>query len=71
MLDKEKIKQAVFDSIKQIDIKPKEAFTAFYQILTGKPFGLKAADLVLELTINKVIKIINEKTSKRSENSHR
>ena len=63
--DKEKIKQAVFDSIKQIDIKPKEAFTAFYQILTGKPFGLKAADLVLELTINKVIKIINEKTSDR------
>lgn len=63
--NKEQIQQAVFDSIKKTDINSKEAFTAFYQTLTNKPFGPKAADLILELTIKKVIKIINEKISDR------
>lgn len=63
--DKEQIQQAVFDSIKLSDIKSKEAFAAFYQILTNKPFGPKAADLILKLTVKKVIEIINEKNSDR------
>jgi len=63
--DKEQIQQAVFDSIKLSGIKPREAFAVFYQTLTNKPFGPKAADLILELTIKKVIKIINEKNFNR------
>jgi lysyl-tRNA synthetase class 1 len=64
--DKEQIQQAVFDSIKLSNIQPKEAFGAFYQTLIGKPFGPKAADLILELTVKKAIKIINEKNSNRN-----
>lgn len=47
--NKEEIQQAVFDSIKKVGIKPREAFTAFYQALTGKPFGPKAGDLMISL----------------------
>jgi lysyl-tRNA synthetase, class I len=63
--DKEQVQQVIFDSIKQTNIKSREAFGSFYQTLIEKPFGPKAADLVLELTIKNVIKIINEKTSNR------
>jgi len=56
---KEDIKHAVFSAIKENNIKPKEAFTAFYQTLIGKPFGPKAIDLILQLGLNKVKNIID------------
>lgn len=56
--NKDEIQQAVFNSIKQTGIKPKEAFTAFYQALTGKDFGPKAADLIMSLSVPKVINFI-------------
>lgn len=53
---RDKIQEVIFSSIKEVGIKPKEAFGAFYHILTGKPFGPKAADLIVDMGIKKVIK---------------
>ena len=39
--DRVQIQQAVFDSIRLINIKPKEAFEIFYQKLINKSFGMK------------------------------
>jgi len=64
--NKEEIQKAIFNSIKEVNIIPKEAFTAFYHALTNKSFGPKAADLIIELTIKQVIdKIKNEKNFDR------
>ena len=53
-------KLIVIQSIKQINIQPKEAFTAFYNTLTGKSFGPKAGDLIKQLGVEKVINLINK-----------
>ena len=54
--------QKVFvDSIAKTKIQPKEAFTAFYQTLTGKSFGPKATDLIKQLGVQKVTDIITDK----------
>src|SRR3989344_3633748 len=45
----------IFDSIKEINIQPREAFTAFYQTLIGKSYGPKATDLIKQLGVNKVV----------------
>lgn len=50
------IQQTIFNTIKETGINPKEAFSAFYQTLTGKPFGPKAGDLVLQLGTSNAIK---------------
>ncbi|KKP87350.1 MAG: Lysine-tRNA ligase [Candidatus Roizmanbacteria bacterium GW2011_GWA2_35_8] len=50
---------AIFESIKQVGIQPKQAFAAFYFSLTGKPYGPKAGDLIKNLGINKVIKLLS------------
>ncbi|MFH0979581.1 MAG: lysine--tRNA ligase [Candidatus Roizmanbacteria bacterium] len=57
--EKEDIQHVVFSAIKETNIKPKDAFTAFYQKLINKPFGPKAADLILQLGLNKVKNIID------------
>jgi lysyl-tRNA synthetase class 1 len=57
------IQDAVFSSIKETGLKPREAFTAFYQTLTGKPYGSKAGDLVNELGVDKVIELLNKKNT--------
>ncbi len=68
--DKLAAQEAVFTAIKQAGIKPREAFTAFYQTLTGKPYGAKAGDLIDELGIDKTIKLLDEsKTDKKVENT--
>ncbi|MBI4226536.1 lysine--tRNA ligase, partial [Candidatus Roizmanbacteria bacterium] len=54
------IQKVIFDSIKQSDLDPKSAFQAFYLVLTGKPFGPKAADLILEIGVEKVVKKLKE-----------
>jgi len=59
MEDKDSVQNAIFVSIKESAINPKEAFTAFYQTLINKPFGPKAADLIQEFGIEKVIKLLN------------
>jgi lysyl-tRNA synthetase class 1 len=63
--EKEDIQQTIFNSIKESEIKPKDAFIAFYQTLTGKPFGPKAVDLILELTVKQTITKMNEKNLNR------
>ncbi len=52
--------QAVFDSIKQANIQPREAFAVFYNTLIGKPFGPKAGDVIKQLGVNKVIELITK-----------
>jgi len=50
----------VFQSIKQTNIQPKEAFAAFYVTLIGKPFGPRASDLIKQLGVGKIIDLINK-----------
>lgn len=57
--DKNVVQNAISISIKESKINPKEAFTAFYQTLINKPFGPKAVDLIQELGIEKIIKLLN------------
>ncbi len=58
--NKDELQQTVFNSIKQTDIKPKEAFMAFYQTLLGKPYGQKAGDLIASLGVKAVIGKLGE-----------
>ncbi|MBI4008644.1 lysine--tRNA ligase [Candidatus Roizmanbacteria bacterium] len=53
---REQIQKVIFDSVKQSGLKPKEAFKAFYQALTGNDFGPKASDLVLEIGLENAMK---------------
>ena len=48
-------KKVIFDSINQVSIQPREAFTAFYLVLTGKSAGPKAGDLINQLGVENVI----------------
>lgn len=54
-MTKENIQENVFNTLKKGGYKPKDVFRAFYQILTGKDFGPKAADLIMEIGIKKAI----------------
>ncbi len=54
--DRESVQNAVFDTMKQMELKPKNVFSAFYHTLTGKQYGPKAADLILEQGVTEVIK---------------
>jgi len=53
---REQIQQIVFDVLKQGNFKAKEAFQGFYQVLTGQDSGPKAADLILNFGIEKIVK---------------
>lgn len=69
--DKVEVQKAIFDTIKETSINPKEAFTAFYQALTGKPYGPKAVDLINQLGIKRVIKLLTEdKEVKKATTTH-
>jgi len=57
--DRVQIQQAVSDSIRLINIKPKEAFEIFYQKLINKSFGPKATDLIQQLGVEQVIELLN------------
>lgn len=68
--NRDSIQDAVFNSIKLSLVKPKEAFGFLYGALTGKQFGPKIADLILELGIQTVIdklKNIQTKTNAPSQ----
>ncbi|MFA6017296.1 MAG: lysine--tRNA ligase [Patescibacteria group bacterium] len=56
--DKEQIQKIVFDGIKSNEIKPKEAFEVIYQTLTGKSFGPKIGDLIINMGFDKAMILI-------------
>lgn len=58
--DRDQIQEIVFDTLKKSSVKPKEAFSGFYQIIIGREFGPKAADIILEFGIDKIIKRLKE-----------
>ena len=57
------VQTTVFDAMKEADIKPREAFTAFYQSLTGKPFGPKAGELIMNLGLKQTISQLTASSS--------
>jgi len=65
--DKQQIQQLIFDAIKETNVKPKEAFHAFYNALTGKPYGPKAGDLIKQLGVEKVVGLINKSEKTKEE----
>ena len=56
--NKEQIQQTIFESIKSSGIKPKEAFGVIYQTLTGKSFGPKIGELVLNIGFDKSLSLL-------------
>ncbi|MFA5136322.1 MAG: lysine--tRNA ligase [Patescibacteria group bacterium] len=57
--DRESIQDTVFETMKSLQLKPKDVFSAFYQVLTGKQFGPKAADLIVEIGLSNVVAKLN------------
>lgn len=53
--DRDAVQSAVFDTMKILNVKARDVFSSFYLTLTGKKFGPKAADLILETGIDKTI----------------
>ncbi len=53
------VNKVIIESIKQTSIQPKEAFIIFYQKLINKSFGPKAIDLIRELGVEKIIKLLS------------
>src|SRR3989344_3955129 len=52
---REDLQQIVFDTLKRNSFQAKEVFSAFYKALLGREHGPKAADLILEFGIDKVV----------------
>lgn len=60
--DREEIQQMVFNILKDNNLKAREVFKAFYKILTGKEYGPKASDIILEFGVDTVIEHIQQVT---------
>ncbi len=58
--DRDSIQDTVFSILKAKHYKPRDVFPAFYQLLTGKESGPKAADVILGMGITEVMKKLNE-----------
>jgi len=58
--DRDELQELVFSTIKKTGVKPREVFKAFYMILIGKEFGPKAADIILDVSIEKTKKILTD-----------
>lgn len=58
--NRDKLQQAIYGTLKAGNYSAKEVFPAFYQVTIGKEFGPKAADLILLLGVDKVIKRLQE-----------
>lgn len=52
---REELQNSIFSILKENNLKPKEAFQGFYQVLAGKDYGPKAPDLILQQGIDAVI----------------
>lgn len=49
---KENIQNIIFTILKEQDFKPKDVFQGFYQVLIGKDFGPKAAELIMSIGLD-------------------
>lgn len=58
--DRDTIQDIVFAVLKKGSYKASEVFPVFYNVLTGQDSGPKAADLILDLGISKVIKTLKK-----------
>lgn len=58
--DRDEIQEIVFSTIKKGDYNPKESFKALYLTLTGKEFGPKIADLILNMGVANVLTSIQK-----------
>lgn len=56
--DKDQIQKTVFEAIKSVGIKPKEAFGVIYQTLIGKSFGPKIGELILNVGFDKLLSLL-------------
>lgn len=61
--NRDQITDMIFGSLKEHDLKPRDVFSAFYQILIGRSAGPKAADLIIEFGIDRVVTRIEEVVS--------
>ncbi len=55
---REELQVVIFDILKKNNLKPKQVFQGFYQLLINRDFGPKAADIVLEYGIEKTAELI-------------
>ena len=62
--DRESIQNVVFATAL---VKPKDVFGLLYQILTGKQFGPKIADLILELGVNTTAKKLTDSIKQKDQ----
>jgi len=54
--DKEAVQNTVFETLKENNLKPKNVFSGFYQLLIGRDFGPKAADVLIDFGLDNFIK---------------
>lgn len=54
--DRDTIQNVIFDVLKKGRYQASEIFPAFYQVLTGQLSGPKAADLIIDIGLNRVVK---------------
>lgn len=57
--DKDEIQKIIFECINSEGIKPKEAFEIIYQTLTGKSFGPKIGELILNIGFDKSLLLMS------------
>lgn len=58
--NREKIQTIIFESLKESGASAKDVFPIFYEVLIGRDSGPKAADLILEFGLTKVINRLKE-----------
>jgi lysyl-tRNA synthetase class 1 len=69
--DKEQIQKAIFESIKLEGIKPKEAFEVIYQKLSGKSFGPKIGELILNIGFDKSLELLTSAPGNQSQRTNK
>ncbi len=62
---RDELQNSIFALFKEKGFRPKEVFQGFYQILTGKDFGPKAPDVILDLGIDKTLLLLDEALNKK------
>lgn len=59
---KEQIQDVIFSILKENNFRPKEVFQGFYLALTGKDSGPKASDVIIQLSVKKVLEVLRLNT---------
>jgi lysyl-tRNA synthetase class 1 len=57
---RDEIQTIVFNTLKSESFQAREVFKAFYQVLIGRDAGPKAADIILEFGIDRIVKRLKE-----------